>query len=852
MKSDTLIHSFQNSFKLVYQRSDAAPVLALDLWVRAGSADETVNQAGIAHVIEHMMFKGTKRRAPGQIASEVENLGGEINAYTSFDQTVYTLALSSRFAAEGVDILHDATTNSLFDPDELAREKLVILEEIKRSRDMPNQYLSRMLFSSAYRSHPYGKPVIGSEESVAGFTRADCRKFLDRWYVAPNMTLVAVGDLPPEKMVALVEEKFGTLPAKAEPKRAKRAVEQPKTRFSASMEGRSVTEVYFNLAFAAPGADHEDGPVLDLVSTVLGDGEASRLNARVKLATNLVRSLAAGVYMPADPGLFYVSGVAEPGKIKEAFTAACREIFELCKNPVGEAELNRARETVEADFVFQRETAQSRAQKIGWSHVALRDPDFEQRYLQRLSTATPADLLEAAKKYLNPDGAVLTYIYPLGEKPPLTEREAGEIARKAAKVGASAKTGVRKASEERLTLSNGVRVLVDKNAAAPIVALRAALPGGSLHTLPGREGWFHLVGECLPKGTKKRTVLDAAREIDRLGGHVEGFAGRNSFGLRAEFLAKRLDAALDLLSDMLLNPAFTAPEVAFAKEDAQGAILRRDDNPAGKAFRAFEKLLYGAHPYGADILGDVESVRKATPRGLKSLYAEHADAKRLVIALSGDVDAAEVAEILEEKLAALKSSTAPDLAPNPPEEVRESKILRLDSPHEQTHIVCGFLGATLYSEERLALKIANSILSGQGGRLFAKLRDEMALAYSVTSTNVEGIERGYIAGYIATSKARAEEARVALLAELKKLGTGPIADDEVKKAKQRLAGGYDLALQENSFRASQMALDELYGLDWLDCKKHAALILATPKKAVERAAEKYLSAENWVAVVVGG
>lgn len=851
MTGDTTVEKFPNGFTLVYQRSQAAPVVALDLWVRAGSADETGAQAGIAHVIEHMMFKGTAKRPPGAIAAEVENLGGEINAYTSFDQTVYTLALASRFAAEGVDILFDAVTASLFDPEELAREKLVILEEVKRSRDLPNQYLSRLLFSTAYRVHPYGKPVIGTEESVSSFSRADCRRFLDKWYVPSNMTLVAVGDLAPEKMTALVAATFATLPARPAPRRSKRPEEPPRTVFASAMEERNVTEVYMNLAFPAPKADHPDAPLLDLLSTVLGDGEASRLNARLKLGENLVRSVAAGVYMPADPGLFYVSAIADRDKARKAYAAAWKEMAALAASPVGEVELTRAKETVEADFVFQRETAQSRAQKLGWSHVALGDPEFERNYLQRLTTATPAEVNEVARKYLSTDSAILTLLHPAGTTPPMTEAEARELAGRGGKASARSAGKRPKRSEERLTLGNGVRILVDRNPAAPIVSLRAALPGGSMHSTPRQGGWFHLIGECLPKSTSRRSVLETAREIDRLGGFVEGFAGRNSFGLRAEFLAKRLEPALDLIADMLIDPAFGESEVETAKDDALGAIKRREDNPAGKAFRAFEQLLYGGHPYGADILGTPAAISRATPSALKKLYAAHADAGNLAVAIAGDVDAGEAGALLEEKLSNLKAIKAPTASGEKPVEPTEKKFKEIASPHEQTHIVCGWLGTTLHSEDRLAMKIVNAMLSGQGGRLFVKLRDELALAYSVTSTNVEGLDRGYIAGYIATSPERAEEAREALVNVMAGLAEGSLKADEVTKAKQRLAGGYELALQENGFRAAQMALDEIYGLDWLDCKRHASRILSVPKKAVEEAARRYLARENWVGVAVG-
>ena len=336
-------HRFRNGFELLYQQSTAAPVVALDLWVRAGSADEKPDQAGMAHVVEHMMFKGTARRPPGQVAREVENIGGEINAFTSFDYTVYTMVVAGRYAALGVDILHDALTASAFDPGELEREKLVILEEIKRTRDNPQQFLSRLLFSGAYRLHPYRNPVIGTEKSVSGFSRSDLTAFVGHWYRPSNMVLVAVGDRPFEEMKKLASKTFGRLPASGAPDRPPRTRDPARTRTKVSHAARDVTEVHFDLAFGTPDAAHEDVAVLDLLSTILGHGDSSRLYGRIKLKENLVRSISAGVYAPADPGLFYVGATVEPGRFREALGAVSEEISLIRSKPVGEDELDKAR-----------------------------------------------------------------------------------------------------------------------------------------------------------------------------------------------------------------------------------------------------------------------------------------------------------------------------------------------------------------------------------------------------------------------------------------------------------------------------------------------------------------------------
>src|SRR5216684_3662613 len=187
---ETLRHRLPNGLTVLVEENHAAPVAALQVWVRVGSADELPGEAGLAHLHEHMLFKGTARRGPGEIASSIEGCGGEINAWTSFDQTVYHVVVASQFLAQGMDVLADAITSAAFDPEELRREIEVVCEEIKRSLDSPTRKLSKELFATAFTRHPYGRPVIGSEESVRSFTREGILRFYRRWYQPENCVLV--------------------------------------------------------------------------------------------------------------------------------------------------------------------------------------------------------------------------------------------------------------------------------------------------------------------------------------------------------------------------------------------------------------------------------------------------------------------------------------------------------------------------------------------------------------------------------------------------------------------------------------------------------------------------------------
>jgi len=834
---------YPNGFELVFIENRTAPVLAMDLWVRVGSADEAVGEFGLAHLIEHMLFKGTKRRGPGEIAREIEGVGGEINAYTSFDHTVYTVLLASRFASLGLDILSDAVFNSTFDPGELELEKKVVLEEIKRGRDNPHQYLSRMLFSQAYQTHPYGRPVIGDSESVSAFTVDDCRKFMLSAYAPGNMTLVVVGDADANATAEAAGKVFGSTNHRSGKKKRNLPKEPLQRAFRSKIESKDVSDIYFDLAFPGPTAVHKDVPALDLLVTILGQGEGSRLQHGIKLDQNLVRSISAGAYTPRSPGLIYVGGLAEPDKFEAAYCAISTELLRLRNERVSSVELDTAKENVEADFIYQRETVQGQAQKVGYFHAVLGSIAAEAEYLEAMRNVGWNDIQTVARKYFKSSRATLALLHPNGSKPPVHHEKARTLL--SVMESSRSKTRVRKSSKQknfvRRLLPNGARILVKVNPAIPTVALRAALLGGTRREPQELAGIFHLTADSLTKGSTCRSVFDIARGIDAIGGQIDGFSGRNSFGLRGEFLSKYIQEGLELFSDILFRPTFPDEEIEKNLEDAQAALNLLKDNPGAYSFRLFEEILYGSHAYGRDVLGSQDTLSKISADDVRKMFAAALRPENMAIAVAGDVDPDFVCEFLARGIESIEPEGNLPAEPPSPKPLPKPVFRQASTTAEQAHVIVGFLGTDINSPQKYALKVASSILQGQGGRLFRRLRDEAGLAYSVASMCFEGIDPGYFAGYIATSPDNVERARKELMEEFQKLADEEASIEEVAQAKRKLVGSFEIALQENSVQASQMSLDEIFGLGYRSFETYAHSILEVAPADVKNAARQYLT-----------
>ncbi len=417
----TTVYRLDNGLTVVLREDHFAPVSALQIWVKAGAADERDPEAGVAHVHEHMLFKGTERRAVGEIASEIESAGGRINAWTSWDQTVYHIVVASRHTDTALDVLADAVRHSSFDPVELDRELGVVLEEWKRGQDSPGQRIFKAMFDAAYTVHPYRRPVIGTEESISGLTREKVLSFFKRFYAPNNMVLIAVGDFDSDHLKKQIDALLGDF----EPhpiERPERPVEPSQNELRLRTERMQVREAHLSLGFHIPSAHHEDAPVLDMLAFVLGEGESSRLYRRLVIDSQLATSASAYAYTPPDPGMFMVSASLEAADLTKAYAAAIDELARVRDEPVSSEELERARANLEADFVYQAETVQGQARELGYSVVIHGDPDYDRVYLERIRSTTAADLQRVARKYLRSTNLTIVELLP-EEAPAALDRE---------------------------------------------------------------------------------------------------------------------------------------------------------------------------------------------------------------------------------------------------------------------------------------------------------------------------------------------------------------------------------------------------------------------------------------------
>lgn len=858
-------HRLANGLTVVFEPQHAAPVVAFQVWVRVGSADETPQEIGLAHLHEHMLFKGTRKRGLGEIARSVEAHGGEINAWTSFDNTVYHVVMASRHAATGLDVLADAVRASLFDADELAREIEVVGEEIKRSLDMPSRRSSKALFAESFHVHPYGRPVIGFEENVRAHTRERVLDFYAQHYRPEHLVLSAVGDFDEAWLLAEVEALFGGDWGRGPATPHARPVEPPLEASRVALAFDDVKEAYLHLAFPIPGVDGPDTAALDVLAMLLGQGDSSRLSLEVKRKRELAKDVNAWAWTPKEPGLFGVSLVTAPGAARGALEETVRVLRSTAEAAVDEKEVATIIALIEAEAVYQRETVQGLARKLGYYEAVAGGLEREARYYEAVGRVTPEALLAVTRRYLDFERAVVTGLLPTGapldeagvrgalamaktEAPrPLPPRRTAPLAR----LDVLGSTRAARPGLEVVKLASGATVVVREERAVPLFAMRATFPGGLRYEAPERSGLSTLLSRTLTRGTETLGAEELSHLVDSLAGSLGAAGGMSSMSVRGEFLAKHFAAAAELFADVVSQPAFSEEEVAREKAQLLLDIASREDRPSSVALELFAKTLYQHHPYRLSALGERDSVEALSSASLTAHHARYLRPELLTLVVVGDVDTAEVLAFAERRFGARGAEGEP-----PPEVPQEGPWSGPRRAHRslqkaQSHLVLGFPGARVSDPWRRPLEVLQTILSGQSGRLFLELRDRRSMAYSVAAMVREGIDPGSFAVYMGTSPEKVTAAIEGVRAELTRVRDERVSDVELDRAREHLIGTHAIGLQRNGARAGVMALDTCYGLGPEAYRHYAEQIAAVTAEEVRDVARRVIDFDKEALAVVG-
>ncbi|MDQ7782909.1 MAG: pitrilysin family protein [Desulfomonilaceae bacterium] len=843
-------YTLPNGLDVLVKQDPARKVVTIQMWVLVGSADEEAEQRGISHLIEHMAFKGTERRGVGRIASEIEALGGHTNAYTGWDRTVFFVTVPSDKVLQGLDIITDAVLNPVIDPVELEKEKQVVLEEILESEERPARKASKLLFDTAYEKSPYKYPVIGYNETVEKFTRDDIMAFRKRWYAPQNMFMIVVGDVDPDKIRPEIEKMTRDFQA-ARFVPARREIEPPQTETrSALIREDNARETRLLMGFHVPSARGADVNALDLAADILGSRESSRLIEVLKKEKQLVNSIHASSITPREPGLFAISATLDAQNLEPAVNAIMEELQKLAAKPPSARELERAKINIESSYLYDKQTVGGMARNIGAFEADMGDAEFEGRYLKINSAVTAPEISQAVKKYLTAENATVAVLMPKEDAPNFQISQLTDIVQSHA--SSQSKAAERDSESEVLTrrLANGLRVVLIPDRSTPVVSFRLASLGGKRFETKDTQGIMNFTAKMLNKGTDTMTEDEIARKVEDMGGRINTFSGYDSFGVDATFFSRNLEDGLKLLLELYSAPSFPQDKMERERRLIVNSIKTEPDRPIQFALRHLNETLFTSHPYGYALQGTLDTVEKFTGDDLMENHRRFAVPSNTVITGVGDMDADKALDAIAKLFGTIpeKPVEAPDV---PAEaalmEMREN-IVRL--PRAKAHLAVGFQSTTLDDEDRYALEVLSTVLSGMGGRLFVELRDKESLAYTLTSFVRPGKDPGMFAFYIATDPAKEDQALKGLFREIERVREEPVGNEELERAINNVIGRRQIALQSPWARAENIALNDLYGLGHDYDPEFNKRISQVTADQVLNAARKYLDPDRAAVVKI--
>jgi len=827
----------QNGLTVLFYPYKREDVVTVKLCVKVGSSYEKESEAGITHLIEHMIFKGTETKKPEDIVGVIEALGGYMNAFTSHDYTCYYVAGPSAVIEKALDILSDVVFHPYFDPLELEREKEVVIEEMKMRLDNPFVVLFENLMEASYKKYPYRRPIIGYENTVKSFKREDLLNFLNHFYTPKNMTLIVVGNLEEKKLFSLINKYFSSLP-----KRKLKKVPFPKEPYtekpSLTWIERPVKEGYF--AFTLPGASFkdEDAPYLDLLSEILGGGESSRLYKRLKRDLNLVKSIATSSFTPYGPGLFEIYGTADPQNFKEIIKETLLELEKIKLSGVSNEELNKAKTQILSDFIFSSETSEGLSSTLSNFQLVRGSYKDVLWYQKKIETATIEDLIRVSKKYFNPQKLVVSF---LSEKKLFKEVDLQNLI----------KSFDPKPSPKIFTLDNNLKVILYPQNDIPSVGITLAFPGGLRYENKEINGLFQALTLLWTRGTKKYTAEELAEKLESIGTTIKSFTGRNTFGLKMLSLSSKLDESLEYFKEVLLYPSFEERECEKAKPELFSLLLRQQDQPVSLAVNEFIKLLFPDHPYGLNSAGSLEFYQKFTCEDLKTLYKKFVRPEKGVLVITGNFELTSVKEKIKNLFKDWKSETQETTLEEPEPTFPKNPFTRVEKETFQTQILLGFQTPGLNAKEKVALEVLNSALSGQNGRLFRILRDEKSLAYVVTSFLIFYPKKSAFVLYIGCSPEKEKSAITGFWEILEEIKTHGLLPEEIERAKNRLIGNQKLDLQSNLSISEEMAINEVLGLGWNYSFLYENLVKSVTDEDIKNLIETFFKRENAVLFILG-
>lgn len=820
-------HKLSNGQTVIVKEVHDNPIVTIDTWIKTGSINENDANNGVAHFLEHMFFKGTKKYPIGKFDRILESRGGITNAATSKDYTHYYIIIPSKDFDLALDLHSDMLLNPIIPRNELEMERKVILEEISRGEDNPDNVLFKTINKAFYETHPYKRDIIGTKKIIETIPREELQKFYDTWYNPDNMITVVVGDIETEEVINKIEKSFKKITQQKTPK-IKYKKDVIKTKIPPIQKNIDTETGYLLIAFR--GVSHKDkreSAALDLLATMLGSGKSSRLYQSIQEQKHLTTSIYSSHYSIKDDSIFYIKAKFPPNNQKEVETAIWSELKNFTKYRVSQSELDKAKNMIKRNIFYSRESISNIANELGYIALLYNNPAYYNKYLKDIEKITPHDIEKVANKYLDKDKAVISYILPKGQdiipvkKIKATKNKNIQNSNSLSDrilnknyPNSNAKLISQDKNTKKYLLENGLTLIITDNKSNDIISMSLFSKGGYFQENDiQKRGIGNILAEMLLKETKNYSFNELNNILDENAITIIPQASPDYFLTTIKITKNEFLLSLKLFDEIINNQNFKKEVLDKVKENKAQQIKTSRDIPSSVAFDEMKYLLWGDLPYQNSNKYIETKYKNIEISDLIKYYNQLYFPKNTIISVNGNVDDqtlinyfSDVFKNKSSKIYNLKEYTS---AFNITKKNKES-IIKKDS--KQKWIVIAYKTPAIDNmKEWATLKVIDSLLgTGMSSRLFINLRDKQGLAYTVASTYQTNMLQGIFSIYIGTNPQNIKLAEEGIIKEINKLKRNFVSSTELKQAKDKILGNYLISNETNTEKAQVKGLFELY------------------------------------------
>lgn len=840
--ADAQMFKLDNGQTVVIQEVKNNPIVTIDTWIKTGSIDEDDSNNGVAHFLEHLFFKGTTNHEPGEFDTILETKGAITNAATSKDFTHYYVTIPSKDFDLAMELHADMMMHPLIPRNEMEKERKVVLEEINKDLKNPSRILQENLNSMMYSSHPYKRKVIGRSDVIETITRDKVLEFYNAHYSPANMITIVIGDVDTNYALERIKEVFN-----ADYKKQTKTIYQkelPLTKQQKKVEYIKTESGYIVIGFRGTSITDNDSYALDVLATILGDGRSSVLNQVLKEKKRIAFSVDAGNSTMRDDGIFYISANFEPEKCKQVQDAIFAEIKKIQDKGITDEQLNLAKNIIERNTYYSRESVTNIATEIGYTMALTNDIKFYDNYLNNIKCVTKEQVKKVANKYLGVNKSAVSILLPEDSKnipvSNLTQEPTG-----------TAELVSQNKDTQKYQLSNGAVMLYTPNTSNDIIAISIYAKGGQL--LDKIPGTANMTASTMMKGTKNYTPLELSQVLEDNGIKISPSTTADAFTVTVLTTKDEYDKTLELLNEVVNNATFDDFEIQKVKSDKLNAIKRNKDNAIQVAIEEYRDLIYQNTPYSISSKVLEKNIQNIKRENIVEYYNTIFNPENMVISINGNIDKDKTIQELNRIFAPKENGQKFDFTSfsNKITPINAPRSNKINMETETAWIMLGWqVNGVLSQKDYATLQVIDSILgTGMSSRLFKDLREQEGLAYQLGSGYSPNVLRGSFMLYIGTNPATLEKSKQGLFNEIKKLKTEYVGDKELKDAKEKLLGNYIIGLETNLDKASNSGWFEAStrGYEFKDC--YEELINSVTDADIIEVANKYFT-DNYILSVV--